>query len=130
MEISPEPLRGLMVTRLLTHPTNADIVYATVANFGTSHVFRSSDGADTWSDIDGGQLPDVPHHAVATSTQHPATLYVSNDAGVFVSENSGGAWQNLTRNLPTSPIVDLVLHDADATLTAATYGRSLWRLAL
>ena len=54
--------------------------------------------------------------------QHPATLYVSNDAEVFVSENSGGAWQNLTRNLPTSPIVDLVLHDADATLTAATYG--------
>jgi len=124
------PLPGLTVTRLITSPDNADILYATVANFGTSHVFRSDDGGDNWSDIDGGELPDVPHHAIAIPTQSPTTLYVANDAGVFISEDDGVTWENLTRNLPTSPIVDLVLHEADNTLMAATYGRSLWRLQL
>jgi hypothetical protein len=47
---------------------------------------------------------------------------------VHVSADAGGTWKSLTRNLPTVPIVDLVYHDADGTLTAASYGRSIWRL--
>jgi photosystem II stability/assembly factor-like uncharacterized protein len=122
------PVIGYTVTRLFAKPDNPDIVYATIANFGASHLFRSKDRGRTWSDIDQGRLPDVPHHAIAIPTSKPATLYVSSDAGVFVSNNAGGTWKNLTRNLPTVPIVDLVYHEADRTLTAASYGRSLWRL--
>ncbi len=55
-----------MITRLATSPTNANLLYATVANFGHGHVFRSDDGGTTWEDLDKGQLPDVPHHAIAT----------------------------------------------------------------
>jgi hypothetical protein len=47
-----------------------------------------------------------------------------------VSFDRGATWQDLTRNLPNVMVVDLVHHDADRTLTAATYGRSLWRLQL
>ena len=42
--------------------------------------------------------------------------------------DTGETWKNLTRNLPKVPIVDLVYHETDGTLTAASYGRSLWRL--
>ena len=122
------PVPGFTVTRLLTSPNNGNVVYATIANFGNSHVFRSSDGGQTWVDIDQRRLPDVPHHAIAIPAKKPSTLYVCSDAGVHVSPDAGGTWHNLTRNLPTVPIVDLVYHDADATLTAASYGRSLWRL--
>jgi hypothetical protein len=55
-------------------------------------------------------------------------LYVCSDAGVHVSSDAGDTWKSLTRNLPTVPIVDLVYHDVDSTLTAASYGRSIWRL--
>jgi photosystem II stability/assembly factor-like uncharacterized protein len=124
------PVPGRTVTRLLTSPTNADLVYATVASSKVSHVFRSKDSGQTWTDIDQGRLPDVPHHAIAIAKKKPSTLYVCNDAGVYVSTDAGLNWKNLTRNLPNVSIVDLIYHDADRTLTAASYGRSLWRLAI
>jgi len=121
-------LPGFTITRILTSPTNAQVVYVTVANFGARHVFCSKDGGLTWTDIDRGELPDVPHHAIAIPNSKPSTLYVCGDAGVFVSTNGGNAWKSLTGNLPTVPIVDLVYHETDGTLTAASYGRSIWRL--
>ena len=36
-------------------------------------------------------------------------------------------WMNMTGNLPNAMVVDLVLQTKDSTLSAATYGRSLWR---
>ena len=107
---------------------NPQEVFATVANFGASHVFHSADGGHSWTDLDRHRLPDVPHHAIAIPRTKPATLYVANDAGVFVSRDSGGTWNDLTTNLPNVPVVDLVYHERDGTLSAATYGRSIWRL--
>jgi photosystem II stability/assembly factor-like uncharacterized protein len=127
-DLAGPALPGFTVTRILTSPANAQTVYATVANFHASHVFRSNDAGATWTDIDRGQLPDVPHYAVAIPKARPATVYVCSDAGVHVSTDAGGSWKNLTHNLPTVPIIDLVYHDHDGTLTAASYGRSLWRL--
>ena len=110
------------------HPVNADRVFATVANFGHSHVFRSDDAGARWEDADNRQLPDVPHHAIAMRADQPDTLYVCNDVGVFVSPDAGLTWMNLSGNLPHVMMVDLVHHEADGTLSAASYGRSLWRL--
>ena len=121
-------LPGFQITRIKTSPTNANQVIATVAGFGGSHVFRSLDGCLTWMDIDRGQLPDVPHNSIAIPKNFPQEVYVANDIGVFVSHNFGDTWANLTRNLPNVNVVDLVYHDGDNTLTAATYGRSAWRL--
>jgi ligand-binding sensor domain-containing protein len=57
----------------------------------------------------------------------PRRLYVATDAGVFVSRDSGRSWMNMRANLPNVNVVDLVFHEKDRTLSAATYGRSLWR---
>jgi photosystem II stability/assembly factor-like uncharacterized protein len=122
------PVPGFTITRLLTSPNDPRVVYATIANFGASHVFRSKDGGSSWADIDQHRLPDVPHHAIAIPAKKPSTLYVCNDAGVFASSDAGGNWMNMTGNLPTVSIVDLVYHETDGTLTAASYGRSIWRL--
>jgi photosystem II stability/assembly factor-like uncharacterized protein len=127
-DLAGPALPGFTITRLVTHPTNAQIVYATVANFRASHVFRSNDAGKTWTDIDRGALPDVPHYAVVVPRAKPSTVYVCSDAGVHVSTNGGETWKGLTRNLPTVPVVDLVYQETDGTLTAATYGRSIWRL--
>ena len=129
-DLASPVLPGFTITRLLTSPANARLLYATVANSNARHVFRSRDGGSTWSDIDRGQLPDVPHHAIAIPRAKPSTLYICSDAGVHVSTDAGETWKSLTRNLPTVPVVDLVYHDGDGTLTAATYGRSIWRIKL
>ena len=121
---------GHTVTRVETSPVDAERVYATVANFGHSHLFRSDDGAVTWHDIDKGQLPDVPHHAIAIPRGQPNTVYVCSDVGVFASLDAGATWMNISGNLPHAMVVDLVYHEGSGTLNAATYGRSLWRLAV
>ena len=121
-------LPGVIITRLESSPTNADVLFATLANFGNSHVFRSDDGGAHWHDVDGGRLPDVPHHAAVVSPDEPQTVFVANDAGIYMSNDLGATWHNLKRNLPNTMFVDLVYHQGAGTLTTATYGRSIWRL--
>jgi len=128
--LSSSILPGHTITRLETHPNDADLLYATVANFGHSHVFRSKNGGITWEDVDFGQLPDVPHHAVVIRSDELDKVYVANDAGVFLLDTASGLWLNLTKNLPNAMVVDLVYHEKDGTLNAATYGRSIWRLKM
>jgi photosystem II stability/assembly factor-like uncharacterized protein len=128
--ISGSVLPGHTITRLVTHPQDAKLVYATVANFGHPHVFRSRDGGTTWEDVDRGQLPDVPHHAALIRPDEPGKVYVGNDAGVFILDVQSGGWANLTKNLPNAMVIDLVYHLKDGTLSAATYGRSIWRIRL
>lgn len=128
--ISSSILPGHTITRLETHPQDPDLLYATVANFGHPHLFRSRDGAHTWEDADKGQLPDVPHHVVMIRPDDLNKVYVGNDAGAFVLDVGTGIWMNLTKNLPNATVIDLVYHLNDGALFAATYGRSIWRLKL
>ncbi len=123
-------LPGRTITRLETSPLDAKLLFATVANFGHSHVFLSQDGGVTWEDVDKGRLPDVPHQAVVIQPDKPTTVYVCNDAGVYTSPDLGKTWRNLSGNLPNVPIVDLVIHTKDQTLSAATYGRSIWKISI
>ena len=53
-----------------------------------------------------------------------------NGTLVIVTHDAGVNWQNATANLPNAMVVDLVFQKKDHTLTAATYGRSLWRTKL
>jgi photosystem II stability/assembly factor-like uncharacterized protein len=129
-DVSGPLLPGNTVTRLKSDPRDADVVYATMANVGQSHVFRSSDGGVSWQDVDGGRLPNVPHHGIAISTARPDQVFVANDVGVFASLDSGGSWSDITANLPNVMVIDLVYHAGDNHLFAATYGRSIWRLDL
>jgi len=129
--ISGSMLPGHSVTRLISSSRDALTLYATFANFGHSHVFRSRDGGTSWEDIDKHRLPDVPHHSIVAIANGPTDrLFVANDAGVYSSDDGGATWSNLSRNLPHVMCVDLVYHAAKDTLFVATYGRSIWRLAL
>jgi len=123
-------LPGFQITRIQSSPANADDVIVTIAMFGCSHVFRSRDGGLSWTDIDRGRLPDVPHHSVAIPAAHPDEVYVANDVGVFVTADFGEAWADLTGALPNVSVVDLVYHTQTDTLYAATYGRSAWELKI
>ncbi|MEP7276404.1 MAG: hypothetical protein ABI812_08625 [Betaproteobacteria bacterium] len=128
--LSGPELPGVMITRIATHPAKAREVYVTLGNFGNRHVFRSNDGGSTWVDIDGGKLPDAPHHALLIRPDRPSELYVCGDAGVYMTADGGATWRNATGKLPRAMIVDLVYQVATKTLLAATYGRSIWAVRL
>jgi photosystem II stability/assembly factor-like uncharacterized protein len=123
-------LPGRTITRIETHPKDGKKVFVSVAGTGGSHVFASTDGGVTWSDFDQGKLPDVPHHALVIPPDDPGTMYASNDSGVYVTTDDGATWSSLSRNLPATMVVDLVYHQEEGALYAATYGRSIWRIKL
>jgi len=123
-------LPGHTITRIATSPIDAARLFISMANVGHGHVFRSDDGGASWRDVDGGQLPDVPHQAILVRPDVPTTVWVCGDAGVYASLDEGVTWMNLTRNLPRVMVVDLVFQEARKWLVAATYGRSVYRLAI
>ena len=59
---------------------------------------------------------------------YASTCYYKIDSGLLGTSLCYGEWKNITRNLPNAMVVDIVYHQQDRTLTAATYGRSIWRL--
>jgi len=129
------------ITSIETHPTKAKTLVVTVASSGLlssgvdiqtgkslpyGHVFLSEDAGDTWTDIDAGALPNVVYYAAAYETNLPYRLFVGGDLGVWAYV--GKQWLNISGNLPNVVVSDLVYHGTDRSLTAATYGRGIWRI--
>src|SRR4051812_25748974 len=131
------------ITSIQSHPVRRSTVVVTVASTGVSnsgvrlstgeylpygHVFRSETSGAVWQDIDGGALPNVAYFAAAYETHSPYRLFVASDLGVWAEIE--GYWVHINGNLPNVVVSDLVYHHRDRTLTAATYGRGIWRMRL
>ncbi len=124
-----------LITRIATHPKDAGYVVVTVAASGVpgtslasdapyAHVFESDDMGQTWRPLDG--LPDVVYNAIAFETRDPYRLFVGGDSGVWMHD--GTSWASVAGNMPNVVVSDLIFHHSDQILTAATYGRGIWRL--
>jgi len=136
---------GQGVSGVAVDPSNANIVYVTYPGFTgidpdlapTEHIFETTDGGTTWTDISGvinggsNNLPDLPLHSVVIDpTTSPHTIIVSSDSAVFQSADGGQTWQVLGLGMPTVDVTSLAL-DAGATpplLRASTFGRSAFEL--
>jgi photosystem II stability/assembly factor-like uncharacterized protein len=78
---------GGSVQAVAIDAANPAIIYT-----GTSGgVFRSTDGATSWSAANSGLGPG-PVFAVAVAPQEPETVYALNVSGMFKSTNSGTTW--------------------------------------
>jgi hypothetical protein len=61
-------------------------------------------------------------------THPPYRLFIGSDLGVWAEVD--GYWVHINGNLPNVVVSDLVYHHRDRTLTAATYGRGIWRIQI
>lgn len=109
---------------------------ATAAGLRTRHVYATTNGGTSWTDIsgtDGGanNLPDLPtHDVVIDSYTSPASIIVSNDAGVARTTDNGANWERLGAGLPLVDSTGLSLDESvnPALLRVGTYGRSVYEL--
>lgn len=122
------PISGLAVDR---SDATGKTAYATAMGFGSGHVFKTTTGGASWTNITGN-LPDAPVNAVAVDPVNPAIVYVGSDIGVFVTQDGGTTWTEYGTLLPNSTVVALDIFNNTTThlLRAATHGRGVWSTTL
>ena len=135
--ITAPNLPNRYVAGLTVDPANPAHVYAVYNGYsrhwipggGTGHVFESTDGGATWTDI-SVLLPDVPSDALVLAG---GKLLLATDIGTFVANAGGGvstAWSRLGSNLPNTSVNDLRLNPGGVSVLAATHGRGLWSISV
>jgi photosystem II stability/assembly factor-like uncharacterized protein len=126
--------RSGFVSSITFDPSNTATVYATYANFGGAHVWKSRDGGATWSASDGSgveSLPDIPVHSLLVDPQQTSRLFIGTDLGIFVSTDAGAHWS--VENSFPSVITETLVFGQGAygrALYAFTHGRGAWRAEL
>jgi photosystem II stability/assembly factor-like uncharacterized protein len=130
--------RDGFVSSVQWDPIDPNVVYATYATFNTAagqfHVYRSKDGGQTWSGLDGSGdtgIPDLPVHALIVDPSNTSRLYIGTDAGVMTSIDGGKKWFKEVTGFANVVTEALALNtEGRLRLYAFTHGRSAWRVNL
>lgn len=115
------------ITDVVVDPSDHNLVYVTASGFGTGHVWRTTNGGGSWTDISTktAGFPDVPANALVISKDNPNTLFVATDLGVWATTDLGATWQRFGADLPNVVVYDLAISKTNK-LIAATHGRGMW----
>ncbi len=131
--------KGVSFTQTQSFPTSissievnnndSSIVYVTT--FGSNgKVFKSTDGGNTFTDMTGS-LPNLTKNIIKHQAENPSNpLYLGTSIGVYRYDDNIGDWQPFEVNLPNTSVRDLAINLVDNNITAATYGRGVWRTDL
>jgi PKD repeat protein len=118
-------------TAIAIKADDPDVVWITLAGYGTRKVYRTKNGGKTWSDISEG-MPPIPANTVVqdASVINTEVIYVGTDAGVYQKIGTQ-PFTKFSKGLPNVKVTELeIFYHQDPTqnkLRAATYGRGLWQ---
>jgi hypothetical protein len=119
------------IAALAVSPANNQIAFAVRDRFTggpSGHVFETTTGGATWTDI-SGSLPDLPARALAFDPR-TGLVFIGTDVGVYATNNAGTSWVALGAGLPDVRITALDWNAAQNILAAATAGRGVWEISL
>jgi hypothetical protein len=134
-QVNMTGLPNRYIAGMTVDPTNPAHAYAIFNGYsrrfvpggGTGHVFETTNGGQSWTDI-SGNLPDIASDALVLSH---GKLALGTDVGVFTAAEGQGAattWSRLGTGLPNAAVDDLT-DGHDGYIYAATHGRGVWRIA-
>jgi photosystem II stability/assembly factor-like uncharacterized protein len=124
-------LPGKRITSIAIDPADNKVVYVSIGGFGVGKVWKTSDGGQTWTNVNGtgtSGIPDTPAYSVAVNPLNNSMVYLGTDSGVFESLDAGATWRVANENLATTTIEDLVFAPGTSDLYAFTYGRGVYRV--
>jgi hypothetical protein len=123
-------LPGISITGIAVNPDNSADVFITFGGYSAGQkVYRSNNAGTSWTNITGS-LPNVPVHCIAyeDNNQSPDdAIYIGTDIGIFYRDNTLGDWVPFSNRLPVVPVFDLEINETSEVVTAATFGRGIWR---
>ena len=129
-------IKGVNISSIEVHNADSSIIWVTTSGVSFSSpssgytgggVYKSTDGGLTFTNIGIG-LPNeskfvVRHHPFTTNN----SIYVGTALGVYHINDDTNVWEVFSTNLPNVAVSDLEINPYDHTITAATYGRSIWQ---
>jgi hypothetical protein len=122
------------VVDIVVDPSNPNHAFAVPGTFptnvyGSTHVWTTTNGGATWSDIPGNLPADDYTNAIAVDWRFATPiLYVGTARGVFRSLNLGTTWTTFETGLPNAVVTDLQFLPQFDLLAAATYGRGVFEI--
>ncbi len=128
---------GRYVSGLAFHPTNANVLYATLSSFDDpdfpplGHVFKTTNALAASPTFFNVSPPvNIPFNAIIIDPSNPDTLYVGTDIGIWKSTNAAVTWTHVgpESGMPNVAVFDLQISQGAARLIAFTHGRSAFAL--
>jgi hypothetical protein len=116
------------ITSVRVHPTNVNQVILTFSGFGTNKIYKSTNGGSIWISFQGN-LPDTPVNDLLIFTDILGflnTYFAATDIGVFLTEDDGTNWIEITNGLPNTVIMHLDYSPLNQMLRAGTHGRGVY----
>ena len=129
--VNPTGLMNIAeISSLAINLGNANDIYVTASGYDSDFkVFRSIDGGVSYSNV-RLNLPNVPVYSVAfenTLQSLNGGVYIGTEIGVFYKNDASAGWEPFYNGLPRVPVTDLFVNLTTNDVTAATFGRGLWR---
>ncbi|HET8886245.1 MAG TPA: T9SS type A sorting domain-containing protein [Salinimicrobium sp.] len=117
------------ITSVAVNSTDPNIIYVTTSgSFGG--IYKSTNAGTSFTDI-SYNLPNEPKLVVKHQGQHSLNpIFVGTILGVYRLDDSVNEWAVFGNNLPNVPVRDLEINLLDQNITAATYGRGIWRSSI
>ena len=116
-------------TPVVMDPVNSNVLY-----YGAEQVFKTTNGAASWTAVSprlssaasGSRLGTIT--TIGVSPAAPRIVWAGTDDGkIWVSEDAGSTWQNVnTANLPNRWITRVIPHPTDSLTAYLTFNGLRW----
>lgn len=127
-------LPGRYISGLAFSPTNANVLYVTFSGFDEStlgqpgHLFKTANafaGTPTWTNL--SPPVDLPNNCLAIDPNHPGTIYVGADIGLWYTTDGGHSWNQYgpASGLPNVAVYDVRINSSSQA-TVFTHGRGAY----
>ncbi len=126
--ISPAIASGAEVSSIVIGPSTTDQdMIVTVANFGVSKVFITTNGGAAWNNITGN-LPDIPVRWALFYPGSKTQVYIATEAGIYYTTATNGAATTWLPSVGFPAVRSDMIKYAPTTgvIAVGTHGRGLW----
>lgn len=102
-------------------------IFVTLSSYNQNQkVYESKDGGNSWINISGSNLPNLPVNCIVYQSYSKDDLYIGTDIGVYHKDSTMTEWQLFNNGLPHVNITELEIQYGIGKIRAATYGRGVW----
>src|SRR4051812_27439876 len=123
---------GSYISRLSASSASPGTAYVAVDNHRRGdlapYAFRTTDFGKTWKSIASGLPRDGSVRFVGEYSGKPGVVFLGTEHAPYISTDSGGHWERLGANLPTTLYMDFDVQRRTQDVIVATHGRSLYIL--